>query len=169
MNKKILLSAVLLSLTSCANSGASGDNSYPKTREEEQQEAMGKLTGEDGIVLFGGSKKSAATEGINVNSFLWRASLDMVHKMPLISADPFGGTIITDWYALDDNPSERYKINVYIIGPELRSDAIKVGAFKQTRNAKGVWSESLSHPALASELENKILLKAREIKFQKAR
>lgn len=168
MYKKLSAAAVLLSL--CACSSMSGvEQSYPKTREQEQNEAMGKLTGEEGIVLFGGSTKSAATEGINVNSFLWRASLDTIHKMPLISADPFGGTIITDWYKLDLDSSQRYKLNIYIVGSELRSDAIKVGAFKQVMDSKGNWGDAVEHPQLATEVENKILLKAREIKFHKGR
>src|SRR6185312_1833780 len=41
---------------------------------------------------------ASATPGIGVNSYLWRASLDTLAFMPLASADPYGGVIITDWY-----------------------------------------------------------------------
>src|SRR5262249_10226610 len=60
--------------------------------------------------------------GIGVNSFLWRASLDTVAFMPLASADPFGGVIITDWYTPPQSPNERFKINVFILGRTLRAD-----------------------------------------------
>src|SRR5262245_8131754 len=56
--------------------------------------------------------------GIGVNSFLWRASLDTVSFMPLLSADPFGGVIITDWYSPPESPGERFKLNIYILGRE---------------------------------------------------
>jgi hypothetical protein len=145
-------------------------DNYPKTWKDRQLEDMGKLTGEDGIVLFGGkSKSTAATQGINVNSYLWRASLDVVHKMPLVSADPFGGVILTDWYLPSENSKERYKLSIYVVGAELRSDAVRVAAFKQTLDKKGNWGEAIGSDALATEIENKILLKARAIKYKSAR
>ena len=42
---------------------------------------------------------SAGTEqGIGVNGYLWRASLDTLSFMPLVTADPWGGVINYDWY-----------------------------------------------------------------------
>lgn len=162
--KKLLTSfGIICFLSSCA--GAGFESEYPKSREELESEKVGKLTGEEGLTLFGGSKKSSATEGINVNSYLWRATLDTVYIMPLISADPFGGTVLTDWYRKNDNAKEKYKLNIFIIGGELRSDAIRVSAFKQVLNKKGVWEDATASPEIAQEIENKILLRAREIKF----
>ena len=63
--------------------------------------------------------------GIGVNSFLWHASLDTVSFMPLASADPFGGTIITDWYSPPASPNERFKVNIFILGRELRADGVQ--------------------------------------------
>ena len=168
MKKKLLILAILLATTACS-SLPQGEDSYPKTKEEREEERVGKLTGEDGIVLFGGTKKSTATEGINVNSYLWRAALDTVHLMPMLSADPFGGTILTDWYSLNEKSKERYKLNVFIIGAELRSDAIRVTAFKQKKDAKGNWGETFNSIELSKEIEDKILLKAREVKYKSAR
>src|SRR4051812_28842963 len=58
-----------------------------------------------GIVVFGVDKDREAREaaaaggnaGLSVNAYLWRATLDTLSFMPLASADPFGGTIITEW------------------------------------------------------------------------
>ena len=52
---------------------------------------------------------------LGVNSFLWRASLDTLSFLPLSSADPFGGVIITDWYAPPESPNERFKVTAYIL------------------------------------------------------
>src|SRR5437660_56848 len=64
------------------------------------------------------------TPQLGVNSYLWRATLDTLNFMPLASADPVGGIIISDWYAAPDKPDERVKVNVYILDKRLRADAL---------------------------------------------
>src|SRR5690606_12233766 len=82
--------------------------------------------------MFGRTQErrgSADDHGIGVNSFLWRAALDTVSFMPLASADPFGGVILTDWYEAPETPQERLKLNVFILDRQLRSDALQVRVF----------------------------------------
>ncbi len=57
--------------------------------------------GRSGLRIPGMSNNSEAQRpaGIGVNSYLWRASLDTISFMPLREVDPFGGVIVTDWYA----------------------------------------------------------------------
>lgn len=173
MFKKFLLVSLCVSLVGCgggARDFSDKESDYPKTWDERQKDQMGKLTGENGLVIFGGKEKSsAATQGINVNSYLWRASLDIVHKMPLISADPFGGAILTDWYHVSGTAKEHYKLNIYIVGAELRSDAVRVAAFKQVKDKKGNWGDTVGNDLLATEIENKILLRARAMKYKSGR
>jgi len=103
--------------------------------------------------------------GIGVNSFLWRASLDTLSFMPLASADPFGGVIITDWYATPGSPLERFKMTVYILDRKLRADAVKVAVFRQSRPAPGAeWMDSKVAKATPFELENAILTRARQLR-----
>lgn len=142
------------------------NTSYPKTKEEREQERMGKLTGEEGLVLFGGKRGKSAADAINVNAYLWRATLDSVHFMPIITADPFGGTVLTDWYSSSSNANERIKFSIFIIGAELRSDALKVAAFKQLRGKNGEWKDVAPNLMLAKEMEEIILLKARDMKVK---
>lgn len=172
MLKKLFLVGLCAGLAGCAGGArdfSDKESDYPKTWEDRQKDEMGKLTGESGLVIFGGKEKSAATQAINVNCYLWRASLDIVHKMPLISADPFGGSILTDWYRSSNAAKERYKLNIYIVGAELRSDAVRVAAFKQVMDKKGNWSDAVGNDLLATEIENKILLRARAIKYKSGR
>ena len=61
------------------------------------------------------SSESGGKVTLGVNSYLWHASLDTLSFMPLASADPFGGVIITDWYSAPDNANERMKVTVYIL------------------------------------------------------
>ena len=78
--------------------------------------------------------------GIGVNAFLWRASLDTLSFLPLASADPFGGVIITDWYAPPESPDERFKVTVYLLSEQLRSDGLRiaVSARSRTRQVAGM-------------------------------
>lgn len=169
--KKLVLSFFIIAstigfLASCSGKGKV-EHSYPKSKDELELERMGRLTGEDGIVLFGNkSRRSPGSNGIGVNSYLWRATLDTVYTMPLVSADPFGGTIITDWQSLNSNPNERFKLNIVIIGSELRPDGVKVSAFKQIRKGSG-WEEAAISNGLAQEIEEKIISRAREIRYNK--
>lgn len=160
--KKLFSSLIILSLAAC--SGVDSNQQYPMSKEDAEEARVGKLTGDDGILVFGGKSKSKATDGITVNAYLWRATLDVVHKLPVTSADPFGGTVLTDWYKLSPNANERYKVNVFLTSAELRSDAVKVATFKQALRG-GAWVDVQASPSLADELESKILDRARELKI----
>jgi hypothetical protein len=114
--------------------------------------------------LFGKSKPEGEGVGIGVNAFLWRASLDTISFMPITTADAFGGTIITDWYQLPETPSERYKVNVFILDRTLRADGVKVSLFKQVRDGSGSWVDVRIDPKMVVDLENSILTRARQLR-----
>ena len=124
------------------------------------------LGGEGGIQLFGlgGDEQVKSGAGIGVNSYMWRASLDTISFMPLSSADPFGGVIITDWYAPPDSPSERFKMTIFILDRTLRADGLRVAVFSQQQSDQGVWIDSSINPSTATSLENKILERARQLR-----
>ena len=102
---------------------------------------------------------------IGVNSYLWRGALDTVAFMPLVSADPFGGVIITDWYAPPETPQERFKLNVYILGKELRAEALRVSVFHQ-KQTSGQWQDVATEQAIATDLEDTILARAEKLRSQ---
>jgi len=101
---------------------------------------------------------------LGVNSYLWHASLDTLSFMPLASADPFGGVIITDWYSAAADPGERLKVTIYILDRRLRADGIKIAVFRQTR-AGNVWADAQVNPDTATKLEDAILARARELRL----
>src|SRR4051812_38047798 len=101
---------------------------------------------------------------LGVNAYLWRATLDTLNFMPLASADPVGGVVISDWYAAPDKPDEHMKVTVYILDRRLRADAVKVSVFRQVRAANG-WSDAQVNPDTGIKLENAILSRAREIRL----
>jgi hypothetical protein len=143
-------------------------------RERERRERLGDPDDEsfvgnifNDITGLGDNKDSnTGGGGIGVNSLLWRATLDTLSFMPLVSADPFGGVIITDWYADSEIAKERFKIVAYIIGTELRVDGIKVSVFKKTKDKNGDWVDKKSSTILQNKIEDVILTKARKYKIQ---
>ena len=96
---------------------------------------------------------------LGVNQYLWHATLDTLSFMPLASADPFGGVIITDWYVPPATPNERFKVNAYILSKQLTADAIKVSVFRQMQQ-DGQWVDAPADPTLAGGLEDRILVQA---------
>ena len=102
---------------------------------------------------------------LGVNSYLWHASLDTLSFMPLQSADPFGGVIITDWYTPADAPGERFKATAYILGRELRSDGLRVSVFRQV-NQGGRWVDAPVSSVVQADIENKVLDRARRLREQ---
>jgi hypothetical protein len=104
-------------------------------------------------------------ERLMVNSFLWHAALDTVSFMPLVSADPYGGVIITDWYSPPETPKERFKLNVYVLGRDLRAEGIKVSIFRE-RESDGQWQEAAADKLTATDLEDTILTRAQRLRSQ---
>ncbi len=109
--------------------------------------------------------KTAQTAGIGVNSYLWRASLDTLAFMPLASADPWGGTIITEWYVNPSKPNERLKATVYILDTRLRADGLNVTVFKQVKDASGQWVDAPVSSQTDIDIENSILTRARQLRL----
>src|ERR1700742_2081844 len=99
MRKILVLFALTLALTACSDSDTK-EAGERKSQRETRFDSRGKITGDDGLLLSGGKSedKSGAAGAIGVNIYLWRATLDTLAFMPITSADPFGGVILTDWY-----------------------------------------------------------------------
>jgi hypothetical protein len=163
------LSFLLLttSITAC-NMGAS-DGDFPLNDEDERRLSRGKLTGEGGLTLFGKKDDDTGSGGaspIGVNSFLWRATLDTLSFMPMASADPFGGVILTNWYEDPAVRGERFKITALILDRKLRADGIKVSVFKQKLDESNQWRDVAISENTAKKLEDTILTRARQLKVK---
>ncbi len=129
----------------------------------------GSIFGPGGLAFLGGDEKlpedgATGGGGIGVNSFLWRASLDTISFMPLASADPFGGVIITDWFSPPEIQEERFKVTLYILGRDLRADGIRAAVFRQRQDTTGNWIDATVEQKTAVDLEDTILTRARQLR-----
>jgi len=122
------------------------------------------IFGEGGVSFFGDSNTQQGGGSLGVNSYLWRASLDTISFMPVNSADPFGGVIITDWHTPADSPAERFKLNIYILGRTLRADGIRVAVFRQVLGQNKVWADAAVPEETKTKIEDAILTRARQIR-----
>ena len=174
---RILLGGLLmLAIAGCSGdpdavtekrSGPSGDRNRrdATTGLGGRNQEEGSLFGPGG--LFGSKadrKDNNSGTGVAVNAFLWRASLDTINFIPLVSADPFGGVIITDWYTPAESPNERMKVQVTILDRELRADGVRVSVFKQTQTSKG-WVDAQVDQRTNTDIENAILTRARQLRI----
>ena len=133
------------------------------------------LVGVSGCSIFGSGTANTSTASsadlgpeengaLGVNAYLWRASLDTLSFLPLSSADPYGGVIITDWYANPEKKDERMKATVYILDTRLRADGVSAAVFRETLT-NGVWTPASVSPETNVALENAILSKARQLRL----
>lgn len=168
-----LLATSLFTVSGCSSVGSDREDvsQYPVRPDLERDRKRGRLTG-DGFKLFGGDDSGDSSGGaspIGVNSFLWRATLDTLTFMPITSADPFGGVILTDWYEDPKAVGERFKITALILDRSLRTDAIKVTVHKQAKDETGEWRDQPVNNDLARKLEDTILTHARELRVKSER
>lgn len=134
-----LCTTALISLSACGTLGIGGKSNQSSSK---------------------GATSIAPTNG--VNSFLWRATLETLNFLPLDQVDPYGGVIITDWFADPAAPDERLRTTAYILDQNLRADALKVSVFKQIRTTTG-WNDAPVDADTARQLENAILTRARQL------
>jgi hypothetical protein len=115
----LLISSGFL-LTAC--SGQNNSSSGP-----ESEETVSFFTGKKGGIKIGGATENkGSSDSLPVNAILWRAALDVTSFVPLSDVDTFGGSIVTEWHQTEGSSDQRLKLAVFVIGRELRSDAIKV-------------------------------------------
>jgi hypothetical protein len=162
------VTAMLLGLTACGGSAPTPTQATLNTPESVMlppQQANGSTAT---LFTFGKNSTSTSTPqgtGIQVNAYIWRATLDTLSFMPLVSADPFGGVVITDWYSPPATPNERFKANAYILSSQMDANAIKISLFHQILQ-NGQWQDADVDPNTVSGLEDRILARAADLKAE---
>ena len=146
-----------LLLSSCAG--------LKTTPVEQPEEPVSVITGKPGGLKLSdfGTKEASSGDSLPVNALLWRAALDIASFVPLDDVDTFGGSIVTEWHQPKETPNQRLKLTMFVIGRELRSDAITVRAYIQNRLGTE-WVDAGRDEALGRKLEDLVLTRARELR-----
>jgi len=160
MIKNILLITILLMISNCSNYKSVFSN---KVNGETQKPILvSENTRKD--VLLSKIINPQNLDNVNVNGYLWRATLNILSFVPLISTDALSGTIITDWYANKNIQNQRLKITGKINTNELKSESIKIKVEIQSFK-NNIWSQPLTSNSLATQIEDSILNEARNLKL----
>ena len=160
MIKNILLITILLMTSSCSNyksvfsSKVNGETQKPILVLEDTRKD----------VLLSKIINPQNLDNVKVNGYLWRATLNILSFVPLISTDALSGTIITDWYANKNIQNQRLKITAYINTNELKSESINIKVEIQSFK-NNIWSQPLTSNSLATQIEDSILNEARNLKL----
>ena len=165
---KLLMLLHLVVLLGCMGEEGSVPDLMPIGDETVDMSKRETIFGGD-LITFGDDDKPDGPgrgSGIGVNAFLWRATLDVLSSWPIFSADPFGGVIITDWYAPPQTPNERFKFNVFILDRVLRADGVRVSIFKQIKNPEGEWQQAALQAETQMQVENSILTRAQQFRTE---
>ena len=161
MTRNFLIACILILISACSTNNSIFQK--PMTSEKKTPGLFSKDS-KKGISLSDIlNQKDSSGNNVNVNGYLWRASLNVLSIAPLISTDALGGTIITDWYVKKNIKDKRIKITAYIKTSELRSDGIKIKVHVQ-KLINNVWSDTITDNDLAFKIENNILNEARNLR-----
>jgi len=162
--KKIILSAILLVLASCANEKV--EYKYPEDPAIVRKSRAGKFFKDD-ITIYGKKDKKSSAEKNSEESKnpLWISSVEVISDLlPISVVDSKSRIITTDWYQDEKNKDERIKINLLVKGNEIKDENLSLSLFKQKKDAQGAWQDEPSDNNLATKLiKEKILDKANNL------
>ena len=161
MKAAVLFFSLAILLTGCTS------GNVPKPQKDEGPVSI--ITGETGGWSLSDFRNQSGSQSttLPVNAILWRAALDIAALLPISDVDTFGGTIVTEWYSLPESPNERIKLTIFVVGRELRSDAIRVVVNVQKRDGlQGNWGNNFRDLQFSRRLEDLVLNRAREIRAE---
>ena len=162
---KISLICLLINmLSSCGVYRPTDAREFPPEPEKRVQK---NLEEGRGFRLFKDDNKGGGVFDFASSNELWRASLDTLEFMPLISADYGGGIIITDWYNENNNYEDYVKISVRFLTNEIRSDALNIKVYTKKCESLNNCIINEDNPEIKNKLISTILKKASGYKKDK--
>lgn len=170
-----LIGGVLMSLSACGGGGnglfggifgnrgttiPSEQTQERRERAEAQRAALARASGEDQPRstiwdLFSNSDDPNTT--VEVNKYLWQASLDVLNFLPIESVDPFTGVIVTG-YGTPPGGGRSYRATIYVQDPALDARSLKVAL-------QGSGGGAVD-PGTTRAIEDAILTRARQLRIQ---
>ena len=162
--KIFLITLLVFSLNSCGIYKKTDAREFPP--EPEKRVAKNIEEGR-GFKLFDNENKGGGTFDFATSNELWRASLDTLDFMPLMSADYGGGILITDWYNENNNYRDFIKISIRFLTNEIRSDSLKVKVYTKNCESADKCTINEENPEIKKKLISTILTKASKYKQEK--
>ena len=158
----------LITLAGCSGIGSGDSGLFRKSRNPQEQQpdnpyAGADIYGERGaqpqrqssiLDLF--ENKDDPNTTVEVNKYIWNATLQILDFLPIESADPFSGVIVTG-YGTPPGGGRAYKATVLVQDPALDARSLKLSL--STRSGP-------VSPATARAIEDAILTRARQLRIR---
>lgn len=157
----------ILGLSACGGGSGFGDSNPFRNNSPEGQQALDEhvrsqrettLLGEDNrdsfFDLFVNIDNPNTT--LEVNRYLWNASLEVLNFLPIESVDPFSGVIVTG-YGTPPGGGRAYRAVIHVTDPALDARSLKV--------AMATRSGAVSN-ATVRAVEDAILTRARQLRMR---
>jgi len=93
---------------------------------------------------------------VEVNKYLWQASLEVLDFLPIQSVDPFSGVIVTG-YGTPPGGGRAYRATIYVQDPALDARSLKVALMTKAGPVD---------PATQRAVEDAILTRARQLRIR---
>ncbi len=152
-----LLPVLLISLSSCETLKYKkvSAKDYPP---EPDKRIKKNIEEGKGFRLMGRKEEGGVFDFASSNP-LWRASLDTINFLPLISANYSGGIIISDLYSVN-NENESIKITIRFLTNEIRADALEIKVFTKKCGIQSNCKITENNGQIVKDIQKKILKKA---------
>ena len=82
-------------------------------------------------MLFWSGLVNAAEDDLKKNP-MWRAAIDVINFMPLVTTDYAAGRIVTDWYKDVNNRNNSLKFTIIFLSNKIHPDSLKIIIHKKT-------------------------------------
>jgi Domain of unknown function (DUF3576) len=164
----VLATGLAVMLSACGgggwfNRGASiptGEQTSRKEAADAQRAALAAASGEDdrGSTvwdLFSNADDPNTT--VEVNKYIWQASLEVLNFLPVESVDPFTG-VFTTGYGRPPGGGRAYRATVYVQDPALDARSLKIAL-------QGQGGATVSRETVRA-VEDAILTRARQLRIR---
>ncbi len=158
-----VVAALVVSLAGCGGMGRMGDffgRSAPEDspgRDVEPQERLAQPGGSTIWDLFLNVERPGTN--VEVNRYLWQASLEVLDFLPVQTVDPFSGVIVTG-FGTPPGGGRGYRAAVLINDPALDARSLNVALLTNAGPAS---------PATIRAVEDAILTRARQLRVRDGR
>lgn len=159
-----LTTGLVVSLSACGGGGGLfGKGTLTEEQRAERDEKAearrdGKSTTESGTSIWDLFKKSDdPNTTVEVNKYIWQASLEVLNFLPIESVDPFTGVIVTG-YGRPPGGGRAYRATIYVQDPALDARSLKVAL-------QGQGGGSVA-PETVRAVEDAILTRARQLRVR---
>jgi len=151
--KVTMVCALCLGLVACGKTRSSGPVETTGGIESHNRDTA--PTTYEGSSIWDVFGPNTAEQTVQVNRYLWTASLDVLNFLPVQSVDPFTGLIITG-YGTPPGGGRSYRATVHIKDPALDARSLNVSLHSKN----GPVSASTTRA-----VEDAILSRARQIRI----